>query len=191
MILWSIQPLHILKLIQETGTYICDPNQIPVPDFSEPYDWLAKKMAERIGPPPPGARFPVWAWYMQDSKRKKPDLRRERWGCWTEGEFVCMELEIPDEQVLLSDFDTWHLVLNNSLISDSEEEDLKQDAFYDSLPDSLKQEYKDKNWERIFDITPLHNERTTRGEWIQATFWELKKDYVRHIYHFRAVNRVP
>ena len=96
-----------------------------------------------------------------------------------------MELEIPDEDVLLSDFDSWNLILNNSLISDTEEEDLKQEAFYDSLPVTLKQEYKYKNWERIFDITPLHNEWTTRGEWIQATFWELKKDYIRHKYHFK------
>ena len=50
MILWTIKTLRILKLIQETGTYICDTKQIPVPDFTEPYDWLAKKNGRKDRP---------------------------------------------------------------------------------------------------------------------------------------------
>ena len=41
-----------------------------------------------------------------------------------------IEFEIPDDQVLLSDFDVWHIVLCNGLVSESEEEDNQHDAYY-------------------------------------------------------------
>ena len=47
--------------------------------------------------------YPVWAWYAQNGKHYKPDLRSERWGYGSAGDkFAC--IEVPDEQVLLSDF---------------------------------------------------------------------------------------
>ena len=57
-------------------------------------------------------------------------MRKERWECGTDGEkMVCMSIEIPDEQVLLSDFGTWHFVLNRWPISDSEEEANRIDEY--------------------------------------------------------------
>ena len=72
MILWSIQPLHILKLIQDTGTYICDPKQIPVPDFSEPYDWLAKKWPKGSALLHPGPASPSGHGICRTLKGKSP-----------------------------------------------------------------------------------------------------------------------
>ncbi len=42
------------------------------------YEWLISQMIKRIGPPPEGVVYPVWAWYKQNGKRKKTDLRGER-----------------------------------------------------------------------------------------------------------------
>ena len=54
-----------------------------------------------------GVTLPVWAWYQWEGVRKKPDLRKERWANGFEGEeFVCLECDIPDEEVVLSDFDS-------------------------------------------------------------------------------------
>ena len=121
MILWTIQTEELYHSILETGQYACDPNQIDMTEFTEMYDWLVLQMRERIGEPPNGVISPVWAWHTQKSKRQKPDLRSERWSNGYDGEkFVCLEIEVPDEQVLLSDFDLWSIVLLNDLNSETE-----------------------------------------------------------------------
>ena len=147
--------------------------------------WLIRQMEQRIGPPPAGVTYPVWAWYMQNGKHRKPDLRTERWGYGPGGEeYACIEFEIPDDRVLLSDFEVWHIVLCNGLIAESEEEDNRQDTFYDSLTSEEQKAYKDKNWERVFDITPQDNHWIKRGSWVQATFWELREKMIRGVRFF-------
>ena len=188
MVLWTFQPAAIWDLLQTKGFYRCDSSQIDL-DFREAYDWLAGKMKERIGQPPKGVEYPVWAWYIQNWKHVKPDLRRERWCYGNGGElFACIEIEVPDEDVLLSDFDNWHCVLNRYLVPETEEEDEQQDAYYETLPEDEKRSYMEKNWERIFDITPFENGWTSRGKWVQAVFWELKKEQIRKVRFFRTVH---
>ncbi len=186
MILWTFQPIEIWELLQQEGVYRCDPKRID-PDFIRPYDWLAEQMNKRIGSSPDGVRYPVWAWHTQKWKHEKPDLRREKW-CYGPGNetYACIEIEIPNNKVLLSDFDDWHCVLNDCLVSDTEEEDEKQDAYYAGLSEKDSEIYKEKNWERIFNISVLVNGWTSRGEWIQATFWELRKEQVRGVRFFRT-----
>lgn len=186
MILWTIQPIEVWKEIQNTGIYRCDP-ALTTLDMDDEYKWLIAKMVDRIGPPPEGVQYPVWAWYKQNGKHHKPDLRSERWDYGPGDEdYTCIEVEIPDEQVLLSDFDVWHLILNHSLISDTEEEDREQEAMYEMMQSEQQASYRDKNWERVFDVSPLNNGWITRGDWIQATFWELKKGDVRAVRFFRT-----
>ena len=185
MILWTMQPLEVWKKIQETGVYRCDPARNSMPEFTDMYEWLIRQMEQRIGPPPAGVTYPVWAWYMQNGKHRKPDLRTERWGYRPGGEeYACIEFEIPDDRVLLSDFEVWHIVLCNGLIAESEEEDNRQDTYYDSLTSEEQKAYKDKNWERVFDITPQDNHWIKRGSWVQATVWELRKEMIRGVRFF-------
>ena len=185
MILWTMQPVEVWQEIQETGVYRCDPARSSMPEFTDMYEWLIRQMEQRIGPPPAGVTYPVWAWYMQNGKHRKPDLRTERWGYGPGGEeYACIEFEIPDDRVLLSDFEVWHIVLCNGLIAESEEEDNRQDTFYDSLTSEEQKAYKDKNWERVFDITPQDNHWIKRGSWVQATFWELREEMIRGVRFF-------
>ena len=185
MILWTMQPVEVWQEIQETGVYLCDPARSSMPEFTDMYEWLIRQMEQRIGPPPAGVTYPVWAWYMQNGKHRKPDLRTERWGYGPGGEeYACIEFEIPDDRVLLSDFEVWHIVLCNGLIAESEEEDNRQDTYYDSLTSEEQKAYKDKNWERVFDITPQDNHWIKRGSWVQATFWELRKEMIRGVRFF-------
>lgn len=189
MILWTMQPIEIWKMIQDTGVYRCNPRKSSMPElqFTEKYEWLIRQMQKRIGPPPDGVTYPVWAWYQQNGKHKKPDLRSERWGYGPGDEdYVCIEFEVPDNQVLLSDFDVWHIILNNGLISETEEEDERQEKYYESLTAEEQKAYKEKNWERVFDITPLDNHWIRRGDWVQATLWELRKENIRAVRFFRT-----
>ena len=88
-------------------------------------------------------------------------------------------------------FSHWSLVLLNALISESVEEDALLEKHYDSLSPEQQQIFKKQNWERIFDLTPLQNNWITRGQWVQATFWLLKKEYIRKVRFFRTAKRKP
>ena len=186
--LWTMQTRDVWESLQRTGVYRTDTALCwMAEELPHAYSWLAREMTKRVGPPPQGVDYPVWAWYMQNGRHKKPDLRSERWGYGPGDEdYCCIELEIAPQRVLLSDFDVWHSVLNNGLISDTEEEDVALEAFHESLADAEKTAYKEKNWERVFDISPLNNNWTTRGEWVQATFWELRREDVRAVRFFRT-----
>ena len=134
MTLWTIQPERIYCFILKTGQYTCDPGQVVMSEFTKMYDWLALQMKERIGEPPEGIIYPVWAWHTQSSKHQKPDLRSERWSNGYDGDkFVCLEIEVPDEQVLVSDYDLWSLILLDVLITETEEEDNEIEKTYKAL----------------------------------------------------------
>ena len=135
MILWTIQPKEVFDLIQREGVYRCDIHKSGFEDFADmQYSWMVSQMKKRIGPPPEGVKYPVLAWQQWRKGRKKPDLRWERWHCWPGGaKFYRLEIEIPDEQVLLSDFDNWHVPLNNGLFTDSDDDEEYDDEEYDKL----------------------------------------------------------
>lgn len=187
MVLWTIQPIEVWELIQNTGVYRCDPakSSMPEPVFVEKYLWLIGEMQKRIEPRPDGVSYPVWAWYMQNGKHAKPDLRSERWCYGVGGEkYVCIEFEATSSQTLLSDFDAWSIILNNGLISSTEAECELQEKYFESIEPEMRRTYQHQNWERVFDVSPLNNEWTTRGKWIQATLWELRKESVRAVRFF-------
>ena len=187
MTLWTIQPEELYFSILKTGRYVCDPQQIGMPEFTEMYNWLVQQMKERIGEPPEGIIYPVWAWHTQRSKHQKPDLRSERWSNGYDGDkFVCLEIEVPDEQVLLSDYDLWSLILLDVLITETEEEDNEIEKTYKALPPEKQLKLKYENWKRVFDVTPFDNAWMRRGAWIQATFWSLKKDMIKKVRYFTA-----
>ena len=187
MILWTCQEEAVYNELLKTGVYRCDLNLSSMKDCREKYDWLVRQMKQRIGPPPEQVTYPVWALYQQDGKHRKPDLRRERWEFGCDGErFACIEIEIPDRDVLLSDFDAWCIILSDFLISDTEQEDRCLEAQYEALSPSEKRRMKEKNWERVFDLSPLNNGWARRGYEIQATFWELRLEQVRDVRFFRA-----
>ena len=147
-------------------------------------------MKKRIGEPPEGVLYPVWAWYRQNGKHRKPDLRSERWDYGPGNEqYACIEFETPDHQVLLSDFDAWSIILNNGLITETEAESDALDALYDAMEPDQKRIYRENNWERVFNIAPLSNDWMTRGDWVQATTWELRKEMVCDVRFFMTGTR--
>ncbi len=203
MYLWSIQEEDVWQIIQETGIFCCDPYKSNMlkpmedeligkklePQFEAAYEWLAEQMEQRIGKRPEGVRFPVWAWYKYGGKRKS-DLRKVRWSYGNGGQrFVCLELEVPDDQVLLSDHDEWHAVLNRWPVTDTEEESDRYDEFLEKADAATAEAFYKENWQRVFDITPFENDWKRRGKNVQATFWELKREYVKKARPFVTVSR--
>jgi len=130
---------------------------------------------------PDGIRYPIWAWYQWNGKRKKRDMRER--GLSNRGDpAVQLEIEIPDEKVLLSDFDVFHCVLNNTYICSSEEESERFDKWCESQDDKSKIVKKIKeSWTGVFDLTKeddnwLYGKNEHKS--IQAVFWELREDQV-------------
>jgi hypothetical protein len=142
-------------------------------DYIKEYRWMAEQMTKRIGAPPEGAQFPVWAWYRWEGKRKRPDMRTH--GIWGEkGEpIVLITFDAPDEQVLLSDFDYWHCVLNDGDI-----------IFPFSETACYTEEEKRKSWENIFDISCSFTGEEKTSLSTQATLWEIKCEWVKKAEHF-------
>ena len=181
MRLWTIQTKAVFNTLQETGTYICNPDLsicLAELDFYIPYNWLCNQMEKRIGKRPANIKYPVWAWHTLYGRHSKPDLR------WTEfrhleSDSVCMEIEIPDGQVLLSNEEDWHYVLNDWFNTKYKSELTFEQAeeWFQKLSDHQKRIEKEKSWEYIFDVKDC--------PFIQATFWELKKENIVNIRYIR------
>ena len=179
MILYTIQPPEALDIITREGTFSCDSSKsVNYKDYHDAYLWLVKQMDKKGIYHPEHLELPLWAWYKMDGSLKKDVIERETKFSEAPGtECVLIEFAVPDDQVLLSDFDFWHCVLNNSPILDPndyldsyEEYEVEYDK-YMSLPEYCRDLIKENSWNNIFNID--------NSDYIQATFWELKaKDII-------------
>ena len=144
MRLWTLKPVIVLKEVEENGKFVCEPSQIPdfSSDFRKAYSWLVTQMEERIGPKPSNVSFPIWAWHTIEGERKPATLTDFACELPPDEEWVCLELEVPDEHVVLTDIGSWQEVMWGDY----------------------------SNAEKVFDIST--------SSWVQATFWELKKEYI-------------
>ena len=188
MKLWTIQKAEVLEILERDGIYRTNTAACHNPDLSEAYDWLNTYL-EKKDIKPEGVDYPIWAWFRHDRKEKKPDLRKAAYAA-PGTKCVCIELEIPDNKVLLSDYDAWHAVLNKWWIDDStnEEEWDKNHDWFDTLSFEERKVLMEKSWEKIFDIE-LREDPTnwdSNGKYIQAVFWELRKEYVKKAQYFTA-----
>lgn len=183
MKLWSIQPKNVLDEIRSQETFRCDAsrsyNLSKSGSLRLPYQWLISQMEKKIGPRPSGVNYPIWAWHTWNFQRTKPDPDSSAFLERTESK-VFLTLEIPDSQVVLTDFDAWQNVLRNSYVSAATDEKSYERAskLLDTLSDEeLKSEIQ-KSWQNVFRIDPINNEYLVRGRYVQATFWEIRKEYI-------------
>ena len=132
MIIWTIQPYSVYQQLKSKGQFYCDPEKsenLKENNFQVAYNWMIKQMKRRKILPPRDVKVPLWAWYRRDYKHVRPDFR---WIRDSEIE-VCMEINIPEEKVLLSDFEAWHFVLSYvlTLFSDLTRKVTMQNLYHD------------------------------------------------------------
>lgn len=185
MRLWTIQGIEIYNnMVREGVTYCTKPSRGDDEKFMYVYHWMAGQMRHRIGEPPiDGIEFPMWAWYQYESAKKKKPLRSPL--NVPKGVSAYMEIDIPDNQVLLSDFTNWHSAFNQwpldnwkrigKRINQLEKEAGKQ-LYFNDYPLEIQKEIE-QNWEPIFDLDRRDKgvvRRTHKcNRSIQATFWAL------------------
>ena len=191
MKLWTMQPVEVYDILERDGVYRTDKEKIDMPEFLPTYDWLCKHL-EQKDTKPESVKYPVWAWYRFDGIEKKPDLRHSCYGVRGE-EMVCVELEIPDDKVLLTDFDLWHFVLNDWWLDTAmfkngytEEQYDQNRKWFKALSPEEQLREKEKSWEIIFDIEAFENDWISKGQYVQGIFWEIKRENVRKIQRFTA-----
>lgn len=78
---------------------------------------MDEQLAQKTGEAPSGVHYPIWAWYQWEGKHKRLAMRIHRRRCVKGTPIVLVTLEIPDQFVLLSDYDMWHCVLNYGEVS--------------------------------------------------------------------------
>jgi hypothetical protein len=144
------------------------------------YDWMAEQLRKRIGEPPAGVYYPVWAWHSLSGRHERPDLRRTEFRHYSGGP-VCLGIEVPEAQVLLSDEEAWHIVLNDGYNCPGEDIDAEYEWF-DALPEEERRRVKIQSWERIFDVIARKNP----APFIQGVFWQLHLDQVREVRSFKG-----
>lgn len=187
MRLWTIQGIELYEqLVKEGVTYCTKPAWDDEENFMYAYHWMAEQMRKRIGEPPiEGIKYPLWAWFQYDSAKKNKPPRSPK--DVSEGVSAYMEIEIPEDEVLLSDFDDWHSPLNRGPVRNWKEIwkkiDLQDKIVGRSLdfmeyPLELRQEIED-SWVGIFDLDIREKGvKHKRNRSIQATFWALYPDNV-------------
>jgi len=145
LVLWTIHPEDFFVKSKKRGYIKADARYI-MRDDKDKYILMADKMLE-MGITNKST-FPVWAWYKYGGKRKKPDLRCSgHLPGGTKG--VCIEFEACESEVLLSNFEQWHCVLNNWYLFKNEEEDVH----FQKYPQLLTETVVRKSWGRMFDLT--------------------------------------
>lgn len=187
MILWCIQPVEVYTSLQEQKTLYVDPafwdewfkdNQA----WIRAYEWMKERMACRL--PEYAGHYPWWAW----TDECRPDLRWARHHC--RGRHVRLKLDVPDQHVLLSNFDAWHAVLNNMPLTDTEAED---DEIFRGIEHLRGNEEFERSmrasWERIFDLEGLKDHWAYPTSYVQACFEKLHLEYVRNVRFFEGVSR--
>lgn len=162
---------------RETGLLLPDPLCISDESFRPAYEWMADRMVERL-PPPPGAAWPLWAWAWHGGFDVSPPHERL-------DEHLVLEILKPTEEVLLSEFGSWHHVLNNWYLPDERSEDMgdaEMEAFSAEIealglpgwsprhPEDV-QERIEQSWCRTFDVS-------VTDEVVQSVFFSLSMDEV-------------
>ena len=181
MLLYTFQPAEVVEKLMRDGQHVTN-SEKSIPEFNFAYDFLSNYMREKIGGVE-DVKYPVWAW--QKWEDEKPSIEKLGSSAGIPGqELALLTLDVPEDEVVLSDFDRWSLVICDCLLSNSEEEDDRINAEYEALPENQQEEYKRQNWRRCFDIEKVDNDWVSCGHSIQATFWVLKKEYVKNIEYF-------
>lgn len=179
--LWTIRHRDELDMLMRDGVLRADTAQVDK-DFHLAYQWMGKQLAKKKAPPS-GCVYPLWAWWRwQGSQRPKPDLRSgAHLPKGTPG--IRIEFKIELSEILLSDFDAWHAVLNKHYYAPDE-------ASYDEYTHIIKGKSEheinkiiEDSWKNIFMSNLLDVEKSIA---IQAVFWELKKNQISDVKYFKA-----
>lgn len=203
MKLWTFQTANVAETLKSGNEYVCNPKLSTLlydeedPDYGEiffrGYDYIAEKLGE-ISPKPEGVVYPTWSWYNTEDASAREVLQHFKDDYKdTSEEFVLIELEVPNNEVLLSNFAEFHDVLNNHTS--------ENDSYFLNVcgsHDCDEYEYDggylwcETHWKEVFDLMDEATDEEKKSSWnkyvidsidydvdfIQACFWKITPDQV-------------
>ena len=202
MVIWSILTQQAWEELQRKDRLRATTRHAEQ-DYIAAYVWMARQMERRLTVPRPSRdAMPVWAWWQWWGDRRRPDLRAS--GYLPKGaQGIRVELRVKDDQVLLSDFELWHYVLNYWYLPKTEKDgeafekqltraglSLVGCSHQKPLPHAVFRRQIESSWERIFDLSwtdPGHKiVPSAKNRAIQGTMWELLLEDVVESKEFTA-----
>lgn len=195
MKVYTIQAEEILYKLEKTSKVFADKRFICAKDFRSSYNWYLKQ-AQKYCPAWEGDSM-WWVWL------EKPDLRAWRYFRDTRSgktkNMVLLELEIDPKLILVSDFELWHFVLNQSYLPYNEKEDKRFDKrskgkLFESLPKNLKKEVV-KSWERCLKLGSTSFKKFSKDFLSQKQIFQgiipyIEKVQVKKVKRFEMINRL-
>ena len=184
MKLYTIQHESVYHKILKNKVYTTDKRFICSKSFQKAYEWMSKMMKKyRVG-----SSRPIFCYV------DKPDLRVERYSFSDTRKakslnMVLLEIEVPDERVLISDFSLWHFVLNDYSIFFGSEEEVWEGK--EKTKSYIK--FKEKSWERCLvlpqnDFSNYPKDLQSSGM-KQACIPEIKQEYIKKVTPFILINK--
>ena len=200
MRVYTIQTVDFYDELLQNGVVYCNQESETCKDCKVQYDWMVEQMCKRIGEPPmPDIKYPVWVWLQYNSKKDPIPPMSPKDILPEQEKAVMLELEVPDDAVLLSDLDLWIHPLNGWEICGK-----KESKRFEKEKDAYEKEHgkcfhlnqwspaiQDKivaTWERVFDldwIDPYQAPSPRKNRSIQGTIWLLRKEWLKvaHIFN--------
>lgn len=172
--LWTIQKKEVLVEVAKKGYYAPMAKHTMAYKYGEGFKNGYNLIAEELYKKDQNKKrnkYPIWATL---TRVKPSDFGVKELG------YVEIELEIPDNRLLLSDFERFHCILNNFYcpLDDEDQEAFIEKYFgtsgsYKLLPCYSKEEYNKAvrdSWKNVFDVSK------TEVEDIQVCFWVMYSD---------------
>lgn len=110
MRIYTIQRIELYEDLLHNGIAYCNRESKMCCDYRFQFDWMAGQMRKRVGMPLfEGIKYPLWVWQQYSSRKKTKPPMSPHDIPFRQEEAVMLELDVPEDQVLLSDFALWGL----------------------------------------------------------------------------------
>jgi Domain of unknown function (DUF3841) len=175
MRLWKLVDQSQWRRFNDKGCLVADGRRVERV-HKHAFDWLARELPKRLQENDTAVKYPQWAW------KTRPDLRS-----------LChylpacthrlLEIEVPDEDVVLLDLNDWIYILNGFYLADSESRGDAFDAMVGERGEAFGWPYSDainehimSSWQKIFEPNLEVDPEwvgSRPGEDMEAVFWKL------------------
>lgn len=182
---WTFVPEAILPQILSGEIQECTVDHSEEdPLFRMAYQWMMDCMDESgIAGRKPG-QSPWWCWIRTDKDYTKPSNRHGG-----EGQ-VLLELSIPANELLMSDFGMWHVPLNYWINAEGEEEEAFEQEIKAAgysiwadkpLPEPFHSRVQEK-WKDVFELEKVNGFTDEfESKSIQGVYWNLRPDIIKGV----------
>lgn len=175
MLVYTQQPFSVWQQVYLTGVYYPMPGHESLMknidnNWKLAYNWMTNQLASQVSKPKK-ATLPIWWWPITKNYFPKCDPSN-----------VTILAEIPKTELLASNFELWHFVLNRFYLhsnqNETEDEWNQTENQFDSLPAKKQHQLMLQSWQHIFDLKECHDYHD-----IQLVSWNIQSKHV-----FRVLN---